>query len=255
MLNSDIDLTGRTAIVTGASKGIGAAAALRLAGAGANVVLLARSGGDIARIAGDIGSRAMAIPCDVANWSSVEDAVATTVLRFGGLDVLVNNAGTIEPIARLEDADPVGWRTAIDINLMGVFHGIRAALPVMKAGGGGTVINISSGAATNPLEGWSHYCASKAAVLMLTRAVHKEEAVNGIRCVGLSPGTVATGMQREIKASAINPVSKLEWDAHIPAEWVGEAVAYLTTDAARSYDGGDFSLKVPEGRRAVGLPE
>ena len=254
MLNPDIDLTGQTAIITGASRGIGEAAVLRLAGAGANVALLARSTTDIDRIADEIGAHALAISCDVADWPSVEAAVSRATDRFGGLDILVNNAGVIEPVARLEDADPAGWRSVIDINLCGVFHGIRAAIPVMKQRGGGTIINISSGAATSPLEGWSHYCASKAAVLMLTRCVHKEEAGNGIRCVGLSPGTVATTMQKEIRATGINPVSKLDWSAHIPAEWVGEAIAFLTTDAARVFDGGDFSLKTPEGREAVGLP-
>lgn len=258
MLNPEIDLTGQTAIVTGASRGIGEAAARRLAAAGANVALLARSTADIERIAQEIvqeiGPRAIAISCDVADWSSVDAAVKRCASQFGGLHILVNNAGVIDPVARLEDVDPAGWRTVIDVNLLGVFHGIRAALPLMKQAGGGTIINISSGAATSPLEGWSHYCASKAGVLMLTRCVHKEEAENGIRCVGLSPGTVATDMQKEIKSTGINPVSQLDWSAHIPAEWVGEAIAFLTTDAARDYDGGDFSLKTPEGRDAVGLP-
>ena len=90
--------------------------------------------------------------------------------RFGRLDVWIGNAGVIEPIARLSDADPADWARAVQINLTGVFHGMRAVLPVMKSQGGGTVITISSGAAHNPLEGWSGYCASKAGALMLTRA-------------------------------------------------------------------------------------
>lgn len=254
MLNPQIDLSGKTAIVTGASRGIGDATARRLAKAGANVGLLARTTNDIERIAGEIGANALALRCDVADWASVDAAFDHVLERFGGLHILVNNAGLIDPVARLENADPEGWNRAVDVNLKGVFHGIRNALPAMKRSGGGIIVNISSGAATNALEGWSHYCATKAAVLMLTRAVHKEEAENGIRSVGLSPGTVATYMQESIKASGINPVSKLDWSVHIPAEWVGEAIAWLTTDAAHSYDGGDFSLKTPEGRRAVGLP-
>ena len=89
---------------------------------------------------------------------------------------------------------------------------------------------------------------------MFTRCVHKEEAENGIRCLGLSPGTVATEFQRQIKAAGINPVSRLDWSAHIPPEWAAEAVAWLTTDDARQHDGGDFSIKTEEGRAAVGLP-
>ena len=254
LLNERIDLTGRTALVTGASRGIGEAAARRLHAAGANVVLAARSSGDIERIAAELGERALAATCDVADHASVEAAVRAATERFGAVDILVNNAGLMDPIARIEDADPGGWGTVIDVNVKGAFHCARAVLAGMKARGGGTIVNISSGAATSALEGWSHYCASKAAALMLTRCIHKEEAENGIRVVGLSPGTVATDMQRVVKRSGINPVSRLDWERHIPAEWVGEAVAWLTTDAAREHDGGDFSLKTDAGRDAVGLP-
>ena len=261
MLNDHIDLSGRTALVTGASRGIGEAAARRLHAAGANVVLAARSSGDIERIAGELGERAMATACDVADYASVEAAVEAAVERFGSLDILVNNAGLMDPIARIENADPDGWGTVIDVNVKGPFHCTRAALAKMRAndpslpgGRRGIVINISSGAATSPLEGWSHYSSSKAAALMLTRCIHKEEAENGIACVGLSPGTVATDMQRTIRDSGINPVSKLDWDKHIPAEWVGEAIAWLTTEPAREHDGGDFSLKNDAERDAVGLP-
>src|SRR3546814_10470034 len=128
-----------------------------------------------------------------------------------------------------------------------------AAIPIMEAQGHGVIVNISSGAATSPLEGWSHYCATKAAVLMLTRCVDKEYRDRGIHVVGLSPGTVATDMQRAIKASGINPVSRLDFSQHIPPEWPARAVAWLCTDAARESDGGDFSLKTENGRRRVGL--
>ena len=254
MLNEHIDLSGRTAFVTGASRGIGEATARRLHAAGANVVLAARSGDDIGRIAGELGERALAVTCDVADYGSVEAAVTAADERFGAVDILVNNAGAMDPIARIEDADPAGWGSAIDVNVKGPFHAVRAVLAGMKARGGGTIVNISSGAATSPLEGWSHYSSSKAAALMLTRCIHEEEAQNGIRVVGLSPGTVATDMQRTIRASGINPVSQMDWDKHIPAAWVGEAIAWLLTDAAREWDGGDFSLKTDAGRDAVGLP-
>lgn len=254
ILNPDIDLTGQTAIVTGASRGIGEAIAWRLARAGANVVLLARTGAAIESIAAAIGPQALAITCDVADYASVSRAVAGTLERFGRIDILVNNAGVIDPIARIADADPEGWSRVVDINLKGVFHAARAVLPVMKRAGSGTIINISSGAATSALEGWSHYSSTKAAVLMLTGCIHKEEAANGIRCVGLSPGTVATNLQRQIKAAGLNPVSRLEWSDHIPPEWAAEAVAWLTTDASRAHDGGDFSIKTDAGRKAVGLP-
>ena len=248
-----ISLSGKTALITGASRGIGEAAARIMAGYGANVVLAARSTRDTARIAAEIGDRAVAVTCDVAQYVDVENAVAEAVRNFGSLDILVNNAGVIDPIARIGDSDPEAWDQVVDINFKGVYHGLRAAIPQMKQQGGGVIINISSGAATGALEGWSHYCSTKAAVLSLTRCAHTEYAADNIRVVGLSPGTVATDMQRAIKNSGVNPVSQLDWSMHISPDWVGEAIAWLTTDAARGYDGDDFSLKTEEARRAVGL--
>ena len=174
--------------------------------------------------------------------------------KFGSVDVLVNNAGLIDPIARLTDSDPDDWDMVVDVNLKGVYHGMRAALPVMLEQGSGTVINISSGAATGALEGWSHYCATKAAVLSLTKCGDKEYRDNGITVVGLSPGTVATEMQVSIKASRINPVSRLDPSVHIPAEWVARGIAYLCGPGGADYAGTDFSLKAPEAREQAGLP-
>lgn len=254
MLNEHIDLTGQTALVTGASRGIGEATARRLAAAGANMVLLARSKNRIKTVAEELNDKALAIACDVSDWLSVSDAVDMAIDHFGQIDILVNNAGLIDPIARIENATAEGWGRAVDVNLKGVFHCVRAVLPKMKGAGGGTIINISSGAATSALEGWSHYSSTKAAVLMFARCVQKEESENGIRCVGLSAGTVATEFQRQIKAAGINPVSKLDWSALIPPEWAAEAVAWLTTEEARVHDGGDLSIKTDAGRAAVGLP-
>ena len=167
--------------------------------------------------------------------------------------MLINNAGVIDPIARLTEADAAQWGQAIDINLKGVFHGIRAAVPVMRAQGGGTVITVSSGAATNPLEGWSSYCASKAGALMLTRALHLEEGGHGIRALGLSPGTVATEMQVRIRASGVNPVSALDPSVHIPADWPARALLWMCGPAADGWLGKDISLRDEAVRKAVGL--
>ena len=247
------DLTGKTVMITGASRGIGAAAAREFAALGANVALLARSQEAIADLQGEIGDNAIAIPCNVARYGEISAAVETTVQAFGGLDVLINNAGVVEPIGRIEDMDPDGWGQVIDINLKGVFNGIHAALPALRARGGGSVLTISSGAAHNAIEGWSHYCASKAAVNMLNRSLHKEEGGNGIRAIGLSPGTVATQMQREIKASGINPVSQLDWEDHIPPEWPAKCLAWMCSTDADRYCGEEISLRDDAIRSAVGL--
>jgi len=242
-------MQGKAVMITGASRGIGAAAARAFAEAGARVALLARGEEAIAQLAGEIGEAAIAIPCDVSRYWEVEAAVATCLKTFGRLDVLVNNAGVLEPIARMEDSDPEEWGKVIDVNLKGVYHGMRAALPVMKQAGGGTIITVSSGAAHRGLEGWSHYCASKAGAAMMTEMLHVEEGATGIRAMGLSPGTVATQMQREIKASGINPVSQLDWEDHIPPEWVARALVWMAGPEADDHLGTELSLR-DEGLRA-----
>ncbi|MEM9198982.1 MAG: SDR family NAD(P)-dependent oxidoreductase [Pseudomonadota bacterium] len=250
----DAALAGRVALITGASRGIGAAAARVMAAQGAAVVLAARSATAVETIAAEIeadGGRAAALDCDVAEYAAVCRAVDLAKAQFGGLDILVNNAGVIDPIARIEDSYPAAWAQVQAINVTGVYHGIRAALSVMSAGS--VIINISSGAAVSALEGWSHYCASKAAVLSLTKCADVELAARGIHVVGLSPGTVATEMQVAIKASGINPVSELDPSVHIPADWVGRAIAWLATEAADAFRGQDVSLRDEDIRRRIGL--
>jgi NAD(P)-dependent dehydrogenase (short-subunit alcohol dehydrogenase family) len=248
-------MTGKTVIITGASRGIGAASASVFAAAGWRVALLARSASEISTLADQIGDNAIALPCDVANYASLQAAVQTVVTRWGRLDTLINNAGTIDPISRIESADPLDWGQSIDVNLKGVFNGLRAAIPVMKAAGGGTIITISSGAASNPLEGWSAYCAAKAGAAMLTRAAHLEEGENGLRIMGLSPGTVATDMQVRIKASGINPVSALDPSVHIPADWPAKCLLWLCGPAGDQWLGKEVSLRDETVRRAIGVIE
>lgn len=248
-----MDLTGKTALITGASRGIGAETARLFAAQGAKVALVARSGDAIADLAGEIGEAAVAIPCNIARYWEVEQAVHSCLTAHGSLDIVINNAGVIEPVAFMADADPAAWGEAIDINLKGVFHGMRAALPVMLVAGTGTILTIGSGAAHGPVDGWSHYCSSKAGALMLTRMAHKEYGESGIRALSLSPGTVATQMQREIKASGINPVSQMDWSDHIPPEWVAKALLWMCSDAADGYLGGEISLRDEGIRAKVGV--
>lgn len=246
-------MQGKVVAITGASRGIGAETARVFAQAGARVVLLARSGDEIGALAKEIGGGALALRCDVADAAAVQTAFAQIAEHCGGLDVLIGNAGVVDPIARIADADVDGFSRAIDINLKGVFYGMQAAIPLMRTRGGGTIITVSSGAAHNPLEGWSAYCAGKAGAAMLTRAAHLEEGAHGLRIMGMSPGTVATEMQVKIKASGINPISQLDPSVHIPAEWPARLLLWMCGPGGDDWLGREVSLRDEGIRRAVGL--
>ena len=246
-------MQGKTVLITGASRGIGAAAARVFADAGANVALVARSEDAIADLTAEIGPNAMAIPCDVSRFWEVQTAVSACVDTFGSIDVLINNAALLEPISHLAEADPEAWGHLIDVNVKGVFNGMRAAMPIMIENGGGTILTIGSGAAKKAYEGWGAYCASKAAALMLTRTIHNEASDNGIRAISLSPGTVATQMQRDIKASGMNPVSQLDWGEHIPAEWPAKTLLWMCGAEANAWLGDEVSLRDEDIRKQVGL--
>lgn len=246
-------VAGKTVLITGASRGIGEACAHLFAKNGANVVLLARSKTAISMIAEEIGETALAIACDVSKFEDLASAVAQAKTRFGSVDILINNAGVIDPISHLATADPNEWAKAIEINLSGVFFGMRAVLPDMREAGGGTIITVSSGAAHNPIEAWSHYCSSKAGAAMLTKCAHLENQARGVRIMGLSPGTVATQMQRDIKASGVNPVSQLDWDVHVPAEWPAQALLWMCDADADDWLGEEISLRDQTIRTRIGL--
>lgn len=250
-----LDLSGKTAFITGASRGIGEATARLFAQAGARVALVARSSEEISRIASEIGAGALAVPCDIASYASVDAAASETEAKLGPIDILINNAGVVDPIARLVKTDPEGYAKATAINLNGTFNAMRRIVPGMITRGGGTVLTVSSGAAHRPVEGWTAYCSAKAGVAMLTKMLHHEEHWRGVRAMGLSPGTVATQMQREIKASGVNPISQLEWSDHIPPEWPAKALLWMCGSEADAHLGEELQLRDDELRRTLGLIE
>ena len=250
-------LQGEIAIVTGAGRGIGAEAARALARDGATVVVTARrlavAEAVVERITAD-GGRAMALACDVADPAAAASAVESVADRVGPATILVNNAGTIEPIGRLHDTDPAQWAAAITANLTGAAAMARAVLPAMLAAGRGTIINISSGAARSALEGWSAYCASKAGLAMLTQSLALEYGAAGIRAFGFAPGVVDTGMQATIRASGINPVSRIPREALSPVAEPAQAIVFLATPAAAARAGREVDIRDADFRVACGLP-
>ncbi|MFZ8959374.1 MAG: SDR family oxidoreductase, partial [Paracoccaceae bacterium] len=166
----ETNLSGKTVAITGASRGIGAETAKLFGQSGAKVALLARSGADLKSVAGSIGEAARAYPCDLGELYEIAPIFNKIKAELGHIDILINNGALIAPIARMGEADLDAWDNLMRVNVIGLFATTKACLPDMMARGVGTVINISSGAAKNAYEGWSAYCASKAAVAMLTQS-------------------------------------------------------------------------------------
>jgi NAD(P)-dependent dehydrogenase (short-subunit alcohol dehydrogenase family) len=250
------ELKGKVALVTGASRGLGEGAARALADAGASVMLVARDGKLSASVAQEIagkGARAEAMACDVSDYAAVEKVVAETKSRLGGLDILINNAGVIDPIAEIATSDPKAWAQNITINLVGAYNVVRAVLPELLAKGGGSIVNISSGAAYRPLEGWGAYCAGKAGLAMLTKAIALETAGKGIRIFGFSPGTIDTDMQVKIRASGMNAISQIPRANLSPVEHAVRGLMYLCTQASDDLLGQDASMRDEAFRGRIGL--
>ena len=247
------DLNGRTVFITGASRGIGAAAVQEFAEQGANVSLFARDQRAMQNIAASLGEQAFIHAGDIANPEDIKSAILKTHKHFGRLDILINNAATLFPISHQKNADLTEWSRLIDVNVKGIFYANHTALPLMLAQGGGSIFTIGSGAAHSALEGWSAYCTSKAAAFMLNTCTDLEYREKGIRSISLSPGTVATQMQKEIKKSGLNPVSELEWSDHIPASWPAKALVWMCGPEADAYLGQEIRLKDPSILKALGL--
>ncbi len=219
------------AFVTGGTRGIGLAVVQALVGRGDSVVLTGTSGDSVLRAetavsmaAGD-ATRVMGVACDVRDRGSVRRAIEAAVQRFGGLDILVNNAGVGVggPVADLDEAE---WHRLIDTNLTGVFHCSQAAIPHLKARGGGFIVNISSLAGKNAFAGGAAYCATKAGLDAFSEALMQEVRYDGIRVAHVCPGSVATGFNnRAADAGA-------DWKLH--AEDVAAVVLHLLSHPPRS---------------------
>ncbi len=200
------ELKGRTALVTGASRGIGADLARVFFEKGLNLGLCARGESVLAE-----GERVVVAHLDVRDEEAVEALAGRVVDRFGQIDLWINNAGVLAPIAPIREIGVDAFREHVDINLTGVFIGTRTfARHVRGREGGGVLINISSGAAWNGYSGWGPYCAGKGGLERLTDCIAIEEADAGLRAYAVAPGVVDTGMQEMIRGCTAEQFPEVE---------------------------------------------
>ncbi|MEE9322170.1 MAG: SDR family oxidoreductase [Granulosicoccus sp.] len=244
-----IDLKGKKVLVTGGNRGIGLATVRKMAEAGAQVAFTGRSEKTVAAGLAELKG----VPKISGRVCDVTDRDGMAGIMAEGFDILVNNAGVIAPIGRIENVDIKDWAQNIEVNLVAAFFAVQQAIVTMKQRGGGTIINLSSGAAHNAMEGWSAYCSGKAAVAMVTKCVHKEYGEQGIRVFGFAPGIVDTDMQGSIRASGINPVSQFKREVLAPAAEPAHAMAWLCTAAADELVGQELDVRNKDFRKACGL--
>lgn len=223
------------AIVTGASSGIGKATAEMLAGRGARVVIFARSAEKLERLAQKFGDRMAAVAGDVTDVADLERLFSTAESRFGSCDLLVNNAGVIDP-APLVDTTLEQWRRMFSVNVDSVFLTCRRALPAMLAKRSGTIVNVSSiSGVVGPekFPGWVSYCASKGAVISLTESLAVEVKDRGVRVNCVSPGSVDTRMWADASGGA---------PASMTAEEVAETILFLASPRSRPMNGQNLDV-------------
>lgn len=229
------EFDGRVAIVTGASSGIGRRTAELLAARGARVAIFARSAEKLDAIAARHRERMLAVSGDVGDLADVERLFAATESRFGHCDVLVNNAGMIDP-APLIDTTLDQWERMFAVNVRGAFLTCRRALPAMLERGTGAIVNVSSISGVigpEKFPGWVSYCASKGALISMSEALAVEVKEKGVRVNSVSPGSVDTPMWDEASGGA---------PAEMSADEVAEAILFLASDRSRPMNGQNLPL-------------
>jgi NAD(P)-dependent dehydrogenase (short-subunit alcohol dehydrogenase family) len=247
MKNATRALDGRTALITGASKGLGKAMAIALAAEGVRVGLVSRDAGLLDNVAGEIaaaGGEAIAFPADVTSEDQVRQLERDVTAQFGKVNILVNNAG-INVRKPVTDFSLEEWRRVMDTNVTAAFLMCRSFVPHMTGVGYGRILNLTSIMAWVSLPGRTAYSASKAALLGMTRSLALELANEGITCNGISPGPFATEMNRPLMENA---EANAQFLASIPlgrwgrVEEIGQLAVYLCSESAGFITGTDILI-------------
>lgn len=194
-------LEGKTALVTGAGRGLGRAIALAMSAEGARTAIISRSAGELEEVASQMEGESFVFAGDVSKPENVSRMVRQTQERFSRIDILVNNAGIIGPVRFMEDAGERSWRRTLDVNLNGAFLFAKAVVPVMRDQGGGKIINIVSGLGRMPFPKFCAYSVSKAGLIQLTLSLSDELKDLGIRVNAIDPGVMDTKMQEELRGT------------------------------------------------------
>ena len=223
------DLTGKVAVITGASSGIGEATARLLVAEGVRVVLVARRRDRIDALAAELGDAALALTADVGNAAAVADVFGEVERRFGGLDLLFNNAG-LGVNARFEASDSADWKRMIDVNLYGVLHCTQAAIPLMRGRPGAMISSVSSVGGRYGTESWSVYSATKFAVVGFHDALRKELGGEGIRVSVIEPGAVWTEFGQNVSDAMRERRESLD---ALTSEDVAQALVYAFAQPPR----------------------
>jgi NADP-dependent 3-hydroxy acid dehydrogenase YdfG len=227
-------LSGKTALVTGASSGIGRSTALALAAAGAHVALVARRAARLDELAVQIkadGGQALARPADVTDEDDATRAVEDAVDHFGGLDILVNAAGMTQ-VGKVENADLADWRYVFELNFWSGLYTARAAIPALKAKGGGDIVNVSSTAGRRPVGAtFGPYAASKFALTAFNESLRAEVTLAGIRVCIIEPGATATEIHAHIKDEKVRESTRqhIEKDGAMQPEDVAAAIVFVVS--------------------------
>ena len=214
MRKPESDLNAKVAIVTGAGRGIGKAIAIEFAQSGAAVCCAARTAAEVEATAREIqanGGRGIAVPTDVRNLASVQQMFKKAVEQFGGLDIVLINAGVHEPHVTVVESQPDDWRATIEVNLIGAYHCARTAIPYLQQRGGGKIITMGSGNGHRGKPRGSAYSCSKAGLWMLTRVLAQELWPHNISVNELVPGPVTTAMNPDKKGQPGSSVADSEW--------------------------------------------